>query len=331
MPRSWPSSAAERQLSADGGQRASLNANRGGDDEENDDDPLFSTQRSAEAVAARMPALRGDDTMMHSKLQYMYVDQRLPGSFLGPVELSPVDGSGWGLVATGVIDPGEPILICAPLALVAGPPGRAPPPSALLEVVRAARWLAPSRRLLESLTDGATPRPSDAAAAAKRREADAKLRRGKSAYQRRQEREVLSVLQQLGVELDEDALAVGEGGAEQRELAALEAERRGGKGSSGGSGSGGGGGDGPPLVRNLLAGLSDMREEGQLGSRPPIRMDPERCVCRRIKSPCSFKSGVLLKSACDTPTEPPNCNQHNHNQPPAPPQARPHRPGQRLW
>jgi hypothetical protein len=32
----------------------------------------------------------------------------------------------------------------------------------------------------------------------------------------------------------------------------------------------------PPKLASLLAGLSDARQEGRLGSRPALKMDPER-------------------------------------------------------
>jgi hypothetical protein len=293
----------------------------GGDDGDDAAAAADAVAATAEALAARRPFLssggvrRGGGAAMHTKLQFMYATQQLPDTFLGPVELAAVPGRGWGLVATTLIQPGDPILISPPLAVVSGPPGRPPPADALVGIVGAARWLAPSRRLFEALGDGATPRPGDAEAAgrdagvggaSRSRGAGAGAPR-RSALEERQEREVRALLRSMGLDPEQarqflggdddedDEEEAGSGGADEDEedvaafqrglsggpgLAAALRDREAAQRDSGGSADSGS--SALPRLRELAAGLSDERQEGAFGSRPALRMEPERWVgCAR--------------------------------------------------
>jgi len=265
---------------------SATNEAAGLEDESDQEDPTAALLESAEALAARLPVVRRTRDLMQTKLQHMYRTQQLPDSYSGAVELTAAPGRGWGLMATSVIQAGEPILICAPLALIAGPPGRPPGAAELQQVLQSARWLTPSRRLLELLCDGETPRASDAEQEYERprearRRRDEERREGRagggSALMREQEREMLAVLQELGIEAggfgedreDEEAALQDLEAAAARKLQRRRAAADGGAVSGSSSTE-------PPMLRSLLKGLSDEKQDGQLGSRPPIRMDNER-------------------------------------------------------
>jgi hypothetical protein len=271
---------------------------------------------SAEALFARRPFLdptgaRGGAGLagaaaMHTKLQFMYSTQQLPDTYIGAIELAAAPGRGWGLMATAIIQPGDPIIICPPLALIAGPPGRPPGVSDLARLIAGARWLAPSRRLLEALSDGAAPRPHDAvpeapaAAAAARGRGGGGSRRARSALEEQQEVEVLALLRRMGIDAEDAAILLEEsnenGGSRRsglseegaadteawvqdsdggRGLAALLRDRAAAAAGAGGS-SASKDPAAAPRLRELAAGLSDARQAGVFGSRPALRMEPER-------------------------------------------------------
>ncbi|GBF96453.1 hypothetical protein Rsub_09252 [Raphidocelis subcapitata] len=218
---------------------------------------------------------RSPRAAMHTKLQYMYATQQLPGPHIGAVELAALPGRGWGLVATAVIHPGDPILICPPLAVISGPPGRPAGPGDLGDVFAAARWLAPSRKLLQLLSDGETPRRPAAAApdaarpAPLRRAAGGAGGRGRGGAARAgRDPQVEAFLRSLGVD---PAVVLGGDGEEEDEGAEASGRQSGGavRGAEAAEAA-------PPKLASLLAGLSDARQEGKLGSRPAIKMDPER-------------------------------------------------------
>jgi hypothetical protein len=235
--------------------------------------PAFAgDRRSAERLAARLPVLRGGQDALHTKLQHMYSSQQLPDVFIGDIELAEAPGRGWALAATAVIEPGDPILITPPLALLAGPPGRPPAPEDLRALIQRARWLAPARQLLEALCDG--PRPESAAeeGAEARQARRQRPSRVKSALERQQEAEILDLLRRMGMGEGDLDLKDYEDGDERDDLEELEGDEQGQQGPAAAVL-----GARLPQLEALAEGLRDARREGQLGSRPQLKVDPERC------------------------------------------------------
>lgn len=265
-------------------------------------------RRTAEALAARLPAARGADRPMLTKLQFMHSTQQLPDAFVGAVDLYPVPGRGWGLVATAVIEEGDPIVISPPLALVAGAPGQPPPRRALLAAVQGARWLAPARRLLEALADGDAPRAHDAAAASDEaaRDAAAAAVRALSASEQREVAAAAAAMRLDGrdplvrariAQMLGFAPAFEEQERQQQEEDEGDDEDDDSEGAGGGAGVGADGR--PPLLRELALGLSDAREEGRLASRLPLRIGRDRCATPhplRVAAGCL--PGCLLPRDC---------------------------------
>ncbi|KAI8473679.1 MAG: hypothetical protein J3K34DRAFT_498837 [Monoraphidium minutum] len=188
----------------------------------------------------------------------MLCTQQLPGTFIGDITLAQAPGRGWALVATATIEPGDPILITPPLALLAGPPGRPPGAGELQALIRQARWLGPSRRLLEALSDGG-PRAGGGGRGAAAAAPGRKPARAQSALGRERDREVAALMRQMGLDFS------GDGDSEDDEEEGEE-EGRGDRGRAPAAAAA------PPSLHELAEGLDDGRREGQMGSRPPLRM-----------------------------------------------------------
>uniref|UniRef100_A0A7S3R7L9 SET domain-containing protein n=1 Tax=Dunaliella tertiolecta TaxID=3047 RepID=A0A7S3R7L9_DUNTE len=108
-----------------------------------------------------------------------------PPRFIGPVEVKPIPGKGWGLVATDIIEPGEAVLVSEPLiAACSTQSGQPPSPLVLLPwLQRLQRELSkdhPARVALHALWHGRVQEDSAADASSSSRKNTGGLRSASS-------------------------------------------------------------------------------------------------------------------------------------------------------
>jgi hypothetical protein len=184
----------------------------------------------------------------------------------------PHTGAGYMLRATEIIHPGDLILSCAPLCALLGPPGSPPSHQDLSAAVLKARWLSEARAAFPQLFAGRVwelPRDPSAPGAAVVAPGYAP-----------------DSSNEAGASSNSFLPPAPPSGLSQQDIADLEAELKGQVSAEEWAAFMTGMNQSvdaqryrvPPDLTALATALTRVKVEGRLGSRLPLRMNPDRCA-----------------------------------------------------